>query len=85
MKTSKNISITMPPEMIKDAERLAKKEGRTVSELLRETFRRYKWEREWNELNAYGRAKAKAMGITEKDVNRLIQEYRQEQRQKSKK
>lgn len=85
MKTSQNISITMPQAMIKDAERLAKKEGRTISELFRETLRRYVWEQEWNEINAYGSAKAKAMGITEKDVNRLIQEYRREQRKTAKK
>ena len=41
MKTAKNISITMPPGMAKEAEKLAKKEGRTMSELLREAFRRY--------------------------------------------
>lgn len=85
MKTSKNISITMPPEMVRDAVRLAKQEGRTISELFRETYRQYAWQRRWNEVNAYGRAKAKEMGITEKDVNRLIHEYRAEQRSKSKK
>jgi Arc/MetJ-type ribon-helix-helix transcriptional regulator len=34
-------SITMPPEMAKQAERLAKKENRTMSELMREALRRY--------------------------------------------
>ena len=31
----------MPPEMAQQAERLAKKENRTMSELMREAFRRY--------------------------------------------
>ena len=30
-----------------------------MSELMREAFRRYQREREWDEANAYGRAKAK--------------------------
>ena len=41
MRTTKVYSITMPPEMAKQAERLAKKENRTMSELMREALRRY--------------------------------------------
>jgi predicted DNA-binding protein len=41
MRNTKVCSITMPPEMAKQAERLAKKESRTMSELMREAFRRY--------------------------------------------
>lgn len=85
MKTSKNISITMPTDMLREVEKTAEREGRTISELLRETYRQYQWQKRWNEVNAYGRARAKAMGLTEKDVNRLIQEYRSEQKTKSKK
>ena len=41
MRNTKVYSITMPPELAKQAERLAKKESRTMSELMREAFRRY--------------------------------------------
>ena len=41
MRTTKVYSITMPPDLAKQAERLAKKENRTMSELMRESFRRY--------------------------------------------
>ena len=41
MRNTKVFSITMPPEMAKQAERLAKKENRTMSELMREALRRY--------------------------------------------
>lgn len=41
MRTTKVYSITMPPDMAKQAERLAKKENRTMSELMREALRRY--------------------------------------------
>jgi metal-responsive CopG/Arc/MetJ family transcriptional regulator len=41
VRTTKNISITFPTAMAKEAERLAKRENRTMSELLREAFRQY--------------------------------------------
>jgi predicted DNA-binding protein len=41
MRTTKVYSITMPPEMAKEAERLARKEHRTMSELMREALRSY--------------------------------------------
>ena len=72
------VSITLPPNMVAEAEELAKREKRTMSELMREAFRRYKRQREWDEANTYGRAKAKEKGITETDVVRLIKEFRAE-------
>jgi len=45
---------------------------------MREAFRRYQRQREWDEANAYGRAKAKEKGITEADAVRLIKEFRAE-------
>ena len=41
MRTTKVYSITMPPGLAKQAEALAKKENRTMSELMREALRRY--------------------------------------------
>jgi predicted transcriptional regulator len=79
MRNSKVVSITLPPEMATEAARLARRENRTMSELMREAFRRYKRQREWDEANAYGRAKAEELGITEADVVRLIKEARVEE------
>jgi Arc/MetJ-type ribon-helix-helix transcriptional regulator len=41
MRTTRTISISLPPKQLKAAERLAKKENRTMSELVREALRRY--------------------------------------------
>jgi predicted DsbA family dithiol-disulfide isomerase len=41
MRTTKIVAITMPPAMAKEAARLAKKQNRTMSELMREAFRQY--------------------------------------------
>ena len=43
-RTTRVYSITMPPEMGRQAEQLAKRESRTMSELMREAFRRYQIE-----------------------------------------
>jgi predicted transcriptional regulator len=70
--------------MLSRAMALAKKENRTMSELVREALRQYERHRWWEETNAYGRARAKALGIREGDVDRVIHEYRQEKRARPK-
>ena len=81
MRTMKVLSITLPEPMLNSAKKRAKKENRTVSELVREALGRYEASRTLAELQAYGQARAAAMGITtEEDVDRLIHEYRKERR-----
>jgi metal-responsive CopG/Arc/MetJ family transcriptional regulator len=80
MRTSRVISITLPPAMLAQAERLAKKEHRTMSELFREALRRYQRDRKWDELNAYGRSRARELGIAESDVVGIVKSYRKEHR-----
>lgn len=82
MRTSKILPISLPPEMLEDVERLAKKERRTKSELVREALRRYIEDREWEAVRAYGSARARALGVTEADVDRLIHEHRREKRKR---
>ena len=83
MRTTAPISITLPAEMLKRAKRLAQIENRTMSELMREAYREYERKRRWDEVNDYGREKAAALGITEKDVPRIVKEWRKEQREKA--
>jgi len=52
MRNTKVYSITMPPEMAKQATRLAQKESRTMSELMREAFRRYQLQQAEDQLLA---------------------------------
>jgi hypothetical protein len=51
-----------------------------MSELVREALRQYERRNWWDEVNAYGRAKAKQRGLTESDVVRLVKEVRKERR-----
>jgi len=86
MRTSKVLSITLPEAMLKEARERAKKENRTMSELVREALRRYEGSEWLKEAQAYGEERAVATGIlTEQDVDRVIHEYRAEKRAEAKK
>jgi CopG family transcriptional regulator/antitoxin EndoAI len=76
MRTSKVLSLSLPPALLREAERLAKQEGRTRSELFREALRRYVEERRWAELRAYGTRQARKQGLADSDVERVISAYR---------
>jgi predicted transcriptional regulator len=76
MRSTKTLSVTLPPDMLKRAQSIAKKESRTMSELIREALRHYERRAWWDEINAYGRAKADRQGIREEDVDRLVHEAR---------
>lgn len=76
MRTSKILSLSIPPTLLREAERLAKKEGRTKSELFREALRRYLQERQWAELRRYGSQQVRQLGLKETDVERLVAEHR---------
>lgn len=63
--------------MLTRAERIARKEHRTMSELVREALRQYERNRWWEEVNAYGRRSAEKAGVqTEEDIVEAIRELR---------
>jgi len=80
MRNTKTLSVTLPPDMLKRAQSIAKKESRTMSELIREALRYYERRSWWDEVNAYGRASAQRQAIREDDVERLIHETRTRRR-----
>ena len=77
---SKVYTISLPPDLAKQAEDIAKSENRTMSELFREAFRVYQQERtrKWlQEVGEYA-ATRNPYGYTEEDVPRLVKEVRAE-------
>jgi Arc/MetJ-type ribon-helix-helix transcriptional regulator len=81
MRTTKAISITLPEPMLDTAKARAKKENRTMSELVREALRRYEASQWLAEMQAYGQKRAAAVGVvTEEDVDRVVHEARRERR-----
>jgi predicted transcriptional regulator len=74
----KPVSISLPPPLLKEVERLAKRRHQTTSEFVRAALRRYiDQEQAWRETLAYGRKKAKEQGIRgEEDIYRIMDEIR---------
>ena len=75
-RTTKTITISIPPEMEAQIEEMMRLEGRTRSELLREALRRYVRDREWRELLRYGQGKAREAGVTEEEIEDIVDAYR---------
>ena len=75
-RVTKTVTLSLPPEMDKKISALLKKEGRTRSELFREALRRYMEEQEWKEVTRYGGMRAKEKGITEDQVEDIVDAYR---------
>jgi len=83
MRTTKTVSISMAPAELKLAERLAKTTNRSLSGVVREGLKRLASEQYWQAVQGVARPKAEALGITENEVNRLIEDYRREKRSKT--
>ncbi|MDI6715719.1 MAG: ribbon-helix-helix protein, CopG family [Actinomycetota bacterium] len=79
-RTTKTITISLPPKVAKEVDRLAKAEKKTKSQLFRDmiaVYEEYVAEREWQELRRFGDKTAKKLGIaSEEDVYRIINEVK---------
>jgi metal-responsive CopG/Arc/MetJ family transcriptional regulator len=79
MRTTKVVSITLPPALFEQAQVLAKAENRTMSELMREALRRYQRERSLALAREHMKAVADQIGVhSDEDVVRIIHEFRRE-------
>lgn len=69
--------ISLPPRLYREAMKIAKKEARTKSELVREALRKYLEEKTFSRARRELETKAEKLGIrTEADVERIIDELR---------
>lgn len=79
-RTTKTITISLPPKVAKEVDRLAKTEKKTKSQLFRDmiaVYEEYIAEKDWQELRRFGNETAKRLGITsEEDVYRIINEVK---------
>jgi hypothetical protein len=84
--TPKNIALE--PELLERVDKLAQQEGKTADELANELLgplleirkQADASDRRWQDLVNYGNAQAQKLGVKEADVDRLIHEWRSEQR-----
>lgn len=73
------MTISIPVALAREVERIARKEGRTRSELLREAFRQYAARLErWERLIAEARRALPIRKLGEAEVARIVKEYRRE-------
>ena len=70
------ITITMPHKLLLIADKIAKQEGRSRSELFRDALRAFLWKRKWEMVQAYGSQKAKETGLKEEDIESIVDEVR---------
>src|SRR5215472_11143761 len=78
MATGRNISL--PESLLAQIRNAARAEHRSVDDILADAVTRYLEDRSWTNLMSYGAEQAKALGIAESDVDRLIAESRAETR-----
>jgi predicted transcriptional regulator len=87
MRTSKTLSVSLPPAQLKRVARLAKRENRTLSELVREALRQYELKLETRvnyDLIAALRAvqeNARRVGldkVTDREIDAEVAGYRRE-------
>lgn len=75
---TQTFNIALPSDLVKKVDKLAKKEYRNRSELIREALRAYiRSSEKWEELFTYGGSVAKKIGITrEEEVNKIVADSR---------
>jgi CopG family transcriptional regulator/antitoxin EndoAI len=77
MRTTKPITISLPTDLLRETQRVAKEETRTRSELIRDALRQYLASRRWQRLRQWGAETADRLGLkTEADLQRLLDEVR---------
>jgi Arc/MetJ-type ribon-helix-helix transcriptional regulator len=81
----KPATVSLPPPLVEAVTRVAKAQHQTTSELVREALRRYIRDADadaaWRRAVAYGRKKAKALGVRsdealESTMSDIVNEYR---------
>lgn len=78
---TKHINFSLPLEVYREVDELAQQKGVSRSELIRQALRQHvASERRWQQIREWGEESTKELRIgDEKDVERLIHEFRKEQ------
>ena len=73
---AKILSVSIPDELMRDAEAIARAQGKTKSELVRDALRRQVQLEQLRELQRYGRGRAEERGVGPEDAEALVDESR---------
>jgi metal-responsive CopG/Arc/MetJ family transcriptional regulator len=75
---AKILSVSIPDELMRETEAIARAQGRTKSELVREALGRQIQLEHLRELQRYGRRRAEERGVGPEDAEALVDELRGE-------
>ena len=73
---AKLLSVSVPDDLMREAEAIARAQGKTKSELVRDALRRQVELEHLRELQRYGRRRAEERGIGPEDAESLVDELR---------
>ena len=77
MRTTKPITISLPTNILRETERIAKEELRTRTDVIREALNQYVASRRWRRLRQWGAQTAERLELkTEEDLQRLLDRVR---------
>jgi len=77
MRPTRTVTISLPPELARRVDRVARAEGRSRSELFREALRQYLERQErWKSIFATGEQVARELAIDEADILKAVKERR---------
>jgi metal-responsive CopG/Arc/MetJ family transcriptional regulator len=76
MRTAKIVSLSLPPEMEREVQKIAKLERRSISEIFREAFRQYLVNRDLTLIRGEGRRIAKRRNLRPKQIAQIVRESR---------
>ncbi len=77
MRPSQTVTVSLPPELAREVDRVARREGRSRSEVFREALRQYLARRDrWDRIFAVGEQAARRLAVTEQDVTAAVKARR---------
>ncbi|MGH2529769.1 MAG: CopG family ribbon-helix-helix protein [Actinomycetota bacterium] len=77
MRPPRTVTISLPPELARRVDRVARAEGRSRSELFREALRQYLERQErWKRIFATGEQVARDLAIDEAEVLKAVKDRR---------
>jgi hypothetical protein len=85
MNSEKNLHASIPPALLAEAQAAASADHISMDDLVREAMERRLRQRQLRDLYAYGDQQARKLGLNEDDVERIIHEFRQEEREQQNK
>lgn len=85
MRPSQTVTVSLPPELAREVDRVARRERRSRSEMFREALRQYMARRDrWDRIFSVGEQAAQRLSVTEQDVTAAVKARRRARARKTK-